>query len=104
MLLDRICSNWQLTYHQEWDCEVFPARGLERPQHRPHDGTADADKGDHHDEPPDGDSLGHEDAAAGLGAAVKTAVLLVGKKRGMPRPRSGSGEEKEEEKTHKIYI
>ena len=49
---------------------MFAARGLEGPEDGAHDGAADPDEGDHHDEPPDGDGLRHVDAAAVLAAAA----------------------------------
>ena len=55
-----------LTYHEERDGEVFPALSFHGTKDGANDGAADADEGDHDDEPADGDGLGDGKAAAGL--------------------------------------
>ena len=45
---------------------MFPPTGLHGTEHRTHHGTANPHKGDHHDEPADGDCLGGCQATARL--------------------------------------
>ena len=59
-------SSKRLTYHEKGDCEVFPALGFHGTKDGANDGAADADEGDHDDEPADGDGLGDGKTAAGL--------------------------------------
>ena len=54
---------------------MLPAAGLERPERRPHDGAADADEGDHDDEPADADGLADHDPAAGLGVGPRVLMF-----------------------------
>ena len=58
---------------------MLSSRGFKCTQDSAHDGAADAHEGDHHDEPPDGDGLSDQDAAARLGRAVAMmgVTLLV---------------------------
>ena len=63
-----------LTNHEQRHGEVFATGGLERAEHGADDGAAEADEGDHHDEPPDRDGLGDHQAAARLGVLLLGAV------------------------------
>ena len=74
-----------LTNHEQRHGEVFATGGLERAEHGADDGAAEADEGDHHDEPADRDGLGDHQAAAGLG------VLLLGAVRQSAETGGGGG-------------
>ena len=57
---------YKLTYHKKGDCEVFPSLSFHCTKDGANNGAADADEGDHDDEPADGDSLGDGKTTAGL--------------------------------------
>ncbi|QQP52877.1 uncharacterized protein FKW44_005155 [Caligus rogercresseyi] len=46
-----------LTYHEQGNCEMFSARGLQSPKDRSHDGATYSHEGNHEDEPPNGHGL-----------------------------------------------
>lgn len=54
---------------------MLPSTRLHGPQHGAHDRAADADDGDHDDEPTDRDRLRHHYATAGLGLLLRRVVL-----------------------------
>ena len=74
---------------------MLPARGLHRAKDGAHHRAADADKGDHDDEPADADGLAHRHAAAalrvprllgrgrGLGPGLRIGVLRSETERGV---------------------
>lgn len=67
---------------------MLPSTRLHGPQHGAHDRTADADDGNHDNEPTDGDRLRHHYATAGLGLLLGRVVLSA---RGPAGPSSLSG-------------
>ena len=54
---------------------MLPARGLHRAKDGAHHGAADADKGDHDDEPADADGLTDHHPAASLGVGPRVLML-----------------------------
>ena len=56
---------------------MLPARGLHRAKDGSHHGAADADEGDHDDEPADADGLTDHHPAAGLGVPPACPLVLV---------------------------
>ena len=61
---------------------MFSAGRLQRPEDRSDDGTAESNEGDHHDEPPDRDRLGDDEAAAGLWVLLLSPVRQPEGRRG----------------------
>lgn len=55
---------------------MFPSAGLHRSKDGAHDDATDADEGDHHDEPSNGDGLGDGDAAARLRCLFLVRIKL----------------------------
>jgi hypothetical protein len=62
---------------------MLPSTRLHGPQHGAHDRTADADDGNHDNEPTDGDGLRHHYSTAGLGLLLGRVMLPP---RGPARP------------------
>ena len=56
---------------------MLPARGLHRAKDGSHHGAADADEGDHDDEPADADCLTDHHSAACLGVLSQSLALMM---------------------------
>ena len=68
---------------------MFPALGLHCTKNGANDGAADADEGDHDDEPADGDGLGDGKTTAGLRLSLRCLHQTLLSAASRPETKSG---------------